>query len=61
MPLTALQKVPYSQFLTALDNKNVAEAQIGEAEINWKTKDGLSMISAGLPGMDDSEFNRQLR
>jgi cell division protease FtsH len=62
VPLTAPQNVPYSQFLAALDNKNVAEAQIGETEIIWKTKDeGRLMLSTRLPGVDDSELTSQLR
>jgi len=62
VPLAAPQKVPYSQFLSALDNKNVAEAQIGETEIVWKTKDeGRLMQSTRLPGVDDSELIGQLR
>jgi len=62
VPLYGPQKVPYSQFLAALEQKNVAEAQISETEIIWETKDeGQLMISARLPGIDDSELIGQLR
>ena len=62
MPLTEPQRVPYSQFLKALDENNVAEAQISESEILWKTRDkGDLLISARLPGIDDSQIISQLR
>jgi len=62
VPLVGPQRVPYSQFLTALDNKNIAEAQIGEIEIIWRTRDeGQLMISTRLPSVDDSELIDQLR
>ncbi|HEU0021583.1 MAG TPA: ATP-dependent metallopeptidase FtsH/Yme1/Tma family protein [Dehalococcoidia bacterium] len=32
------ERVSYSQFLEALENKQVAEAQIGESEIRWKQR-----------------------
>jgi len=62
VPLAGPQKVPYSQFLAALEQKNVAEAQIGETEIIWKTRDeGHLMVSTRIPGIDDSELIAQLR
>jgi len=62
VPLYGPQKVPYSQFLAALEQKNVAEAQISETEIIWKTRDESQlMISTRLPGIDDSELIGQLR
>jgi cell division protease FtsH len=40
----------------------VAEAQISETDIIWKTRDeGKLMISTRLPGIDDSELIGQLR
>jgi len=62
VPLYGPQKVPYSQFLAALEQKNVAEAQIGETEIVWKTRDEEHlMISTRIPGIDDSELIAQLQ
>lgn len=61
MPRTYPEEVPYSQFLEALEQKNVAEAQIGETEIIWKSRDeGRLMVSVRLPGIDDSEIVEQL-
>ena len=62
MPLAEPRRVPYSQFLKALGDKNVAEAQISESEIIWKTRDqGDLMISTRLPGVDDSQLINELR
>jgi len=62
VPSFGPQRVPYSQFLAALDAKNVAEAQIGETDILWKQKDSERlMISARIPGIDDSEIIERLR
>ena len=62
MPLLQPKRVPYSQLLNALEQKNVAEAQISETEIVWKTRDkGDLLISTRLPGIDDSQLINQLR
>jgi cell division protease FtsH len=61
VPLAGPQQAPYSQFVQALDEGNIAEAQIDDTEIIWKTKDeGKLMITTRLPGVDDREVILQL-
>ena len=57
LPSPVPQKVPYSQFLQAIDEKKVEQAQIGESEIHWKQKDSEQpLITTRIPGVDNDEL-----
>jgi cell division protease FtsH len=56
------ERVSYSQFLEAVEDRQIAEAQIGESEIRWRLIGSQDwQVSTRIPGVDDSEIVEQLR
>jgi len=55
------ERVSYSRFLEAVENREVIEARIGESEIRWKQRGtGQWWVSTRIPGVDDAEIVEQL-
>src|SRR5918997_1739799 len=55
-------EAPYSEFLQALEQRNVAQAQVGDRTVVWTTRDQQqTFISTRIPAVDDSALLAQLR
>jgi cell division protease FtsH len=62
LPSLAIRSAPYSSFLDALDNRNVAEARIGPEQIIWTTRDkGQIFSSIRPPGLEQQDLIARLR
>ena len=59
---TGPEQASYSEFLKAVSDKQVAEANIGESKIQWTRKDnGKSFLTTRIPGVDNSPIIEQLQ
>ncbi|HSH79731.1 MAG TPA: ATP-dependent zinc metalloprotease FtsH [Herpetosiphonaceae bacterium] len=56
------REAPYSQFIQALEQRQVARAQIGDRTVLWIMHDQQQpFVSTRIPGVDDSALLAQLR
>ena len=56
------REAPYSEFLQALEQRKVAQAQIGDRTVLWTVRDQQHpFVSTRIPAVDDSTLLAQLR
>ncbi len=59
-PLQSPRPAPYSQFLAALDAKQVQRVAVGPSIVVWQQKDGGEYVATRLPGADDRDLITRL-